>query len=162
MSLTALAFDPANPDRLAPGRHRATVGDLEAVFVTAFPRSTTRATHFGHLQMLLEAVERVIAIQAVWVGGSFVTAKVDPKDVDLALHLNGDEFQAMDLPAQLLFFGAATMSRDTFKVDPFIVPVFPEGHPGRAFYEDKLAYWEDRFGTHRDDRPQGYVEMDRG
>src|SRR5437016_4245337 len=92
--------DPCNPPRMAlafvegsdylpPGGHAATVSEIRAFFVDAFPSSTSRSNLFDRWAVLLEAIERIIHVDAQWIDGSYVTKKQDPGDIDLVSHLNG-------------------------------------------------------------------------
>lgn len=86
-----------------PGRVRMTWDEAEAALVTSptFSASTTRAALWdqlsGYLAQFAEVIEQnrptVVGdglIQHLWLGGSFVSTKVDPQNIDVAVCIDDD------------------------------------------------------------------------
>ncbi len=73
---------------LHPGRWPMSVGELHALAVDAFPGSSSRP----ELWQRFERARRDLSYIAreLWVGGSFVSSKLEPKDIDLLAVLRLD------------------------------------------------------------------------
>ncbi len=62
---------------------------MEQVFVEAFPESQTRLKLFVHFLRYLEVFKsRVSRRFTVWVNGSYVTRRLNPKDLDFVVFLD--------------------------------------------------------------------------
>jgi hypothetical protein len=88
------------------GRHTATFGEVEGDFVASprFAQSSTRASLWANLRTYLATWNSVwdelsaqrpdLAIDrwlhALWLGGSFISDRVDPRNIDLTLFTDGD------------------------------------------------------------------------
>jgi len=60
------------------------IDTLEAYFVTAFPKSTTRKRLFeNYLRYIYRFQDEVFPFFEQYINGSFVTKKENPKDIDL-------------------------------------------------------------------------------
>jgi hypothetical protein len=154
-----LAFPP-DSDRLPPGRHAATTAEIEAALVDAFPASARRRPLFEQWRTLNAAIEHFVAIREQWLDGSYVTTKLDPRDVDVVSIVNGSELEGLDAVEEMLLVGLVSghASRDLHGCDSFLVAEYPPGHPARPTYEAARRYWDDLFRMHRDGNPKGYVQ----
>lgn len=152
---------PSGSDRLPPGRHQATVAEVEAAFANAYPSSASRGPLFEQWRLLSAAIERIVEIQDQWLDGSYVTTKENPADIDLVSHFDGPALDALDPIEKTLLIGLihGHQSRDIHACDSFYIAIYPAGHPARAQYEAALRYWDNLFGRHRDGDPKGYVEV---
>lgn len=86
-------------DCLPLGRYACSLAELKAAFVddSRFAQSTTRAEIFEDLlttRALFDAKSPDM-VEAVWVGGSFVTGKIDPDDIDCTFLLSGTAFRSL-------------------------------------------------------------------
>lgn len=154
----------AKSDRLPPGRHVATVEEIEQVFVDGFPGSTTRAVIFRQWRILCEAVERIIPIEQQWVYGSFVTRKENPADIDLVSHFDGAAMDGLAPVDKMLVHGLISghYTRDLHGVDSFAIVHYPEGHPAREEYVKAINFWEDTLAHQgRSGEAKGYIEVRR-
>jgi hypothetical protein len=71
---------------LPPGRHPATMREIEEVFVDRAPHSAHRRRIFRAFQLYAEIVRDVVTRGSFWVDGSFCTHKAaPPADVDLVV-----------------------------------------------------------------------------
>ena len=146
---------------LPPGRHPATVEELEAALVGRFPTSTTRSAIFrywiDHRQALLDLVE----VHCQWIAGSFASDKPDPADSDVVTVLDGLGYDTLprhrQLTIQSLIAGHYTES--FWHCDAYPVLLYPEDHPGHTMYRIAVERWEDYFGHDRDGNECGFVEV---
>lgn len=125
---------------------------LEAHCLQPFPNSFARPKLCGQLDAFLSELRALGLLGKLWIDGSFVTAKVDPDDVDLlfvpdAACLN--EFQKNYARIDALFHqhGAKVQYNcHAFIVDPSD--------------QSSLAYWRGLFGfCHDNVTPKGLVVL---
>jgi hypothetical protein len=74
------------PPLLPFGFHDTTAPALRDLCVNAFPRSTTRGVIMDKLEQVINAIEAARLSGELWVDGSFLTEKIDARDVDVVLH----------------------------------------------------------------------------
>lgn len=82
------ALGVAGVPLLPPGRWPLTPAELHRIAVEAFPESRTRRTLWRRFGVARRALARVA--REIWVGGSFLSTKENPKDIDLLAVLRSD------------------------------------------------------------------------
>ncbi|HLA81864.1 MAG TPA: hypothetical protein VJP78_09670 [Thermoleophilia bacterium] len=146
-------------------------------FVTAFPKSRTRALICeGFLRWMKEAA-RAVEAATQWVDGSFVSENggEDPKDVDVVTfydrnYLNRLNEEATRAIRALLDGGTST--KPEYHTHTILVACCGTEDPYYPVFESSRLYWRTWFGKTRDipdppgpDRPgnrKGIVEMTIG
>jgi hypothetical protein len=135
------------PPLLDLGFHPMSPGELRALCVKPFPLSKTRP---GIMQGIDSLVERLIAERVygeLWADGSFLTNKIDPRDVDMVLLLRGEAFEgysdAQRTAVDWLLYGGL---KDSLKVDSYVDFEYPDGHPRHAEGVYMRAYWTKQYG----------------
>jgi hypothetical protein len=171
------------------GRYLCDLDELEATFVdgSEFEASSTREAIFKDLLSVVKLFEGFSAtlIESIWVGGSFVSSKLNPDDIDCLFVLNGVAFDALASNAlrnKLMKFNRKNFVRETLelRVESFILiraafanPWERGGvHPDAAPYTQVRGAWDDwwqrvRTGEGPDDPPllesaepkRGYLEV---
>lgn len=157
------AFDPTS-GFLPPGRYGCALEDAEALLVgsSAFAGSATRAQLWDGLEKFLTEFaaledkyhDRISGplLDRAWLGGSFVSSKLSPRNVDLTLFVHSDVVEQLrGLPGAGIF----KKSRDTWKqkygVSPLIsyyrpvANIFRMDHIGdadREYFTDR-GRWDD-------------------
>ena len=132
---------------LPPGVHPTTW----PVFVERFGASPHRQQQLSKLETALRLL-RDAGCARVFVGGSFVTAKSEPNDVDVAWDVEGVDADAMDA----IFFdfeNERAAQKRRFGAE-FFPAQLVEGPTGRSFVQF--------FQYTRDDEPVGIVVVDLG
>ncbi|WP_439585576.1 DUF6932 family protein [Dyadobacter bucti] len=136
--------------------------ELSAVrdfFVTAFPSSSTRQQLFNGLNRYRGDIAREIdGILSQWIGGSFVTQKLDPADIDIANLIQYDiksEFEIEKLMPFLTIGGSA----EKYGVDAHLIPVYPLGDERYENTLLRLKYFNEWFGHDRNGNPKGFIEI---
>ncbi|WP_150208447.1 DUF6932 family protein [Streptomyces venezuelae] len=84
---------------LPPGRYPASLSHLERAYVSApgFADSSTRRHLWEEWQCHRAIVEAETGdIARTWLGGSFVSAKLDPGDIDVTYLLHSHVYDALD------------------------------------------------------------------
>jgi hypothetical protein len=141
------------PPLLSAGFHEMLLLALRQLCVDGFPFSTTRARLMGGIEAICGSLSTGLVPAAVWIDGSFMTQKIDPADVDLAVRLS---YAALPNPGpeqRALFARIAT--KQFAGCDSFIFVEYPEGHPQHAVGDMMRAYWQRQFGFGREDQFKG-------
>lgn len=76
---------------LPPGIHAASVAEVKGTFAM----DAWRIGLFGGLQLALSDL-KIARCSRVWLDGSFVTAKKEPRDFDLCWDMDGVDWNALD------------------------------------------------------------------
>lgn len=152
---------PAHDDagNLPPGRHEATLEEVRARFVDAFPQSATRSGISAYWRTHREAVQELVGVTEQWLAGSFSTRKTDPADIDVVTVIDGPTFDGLStgrrLAVRSLLAGHYTESFWNCDVYPLLT--YPEGHQGFQASRITAERWLDYFGHDRDGRERGLV-----
>lgn len=75
------------PPLLSAGFHEMLLPALRQLCVDGFPLSTTRAGLMGGIEAICASLSTALIPASVWINGSFMTQKIDPNDVDLAVKM---------------------------------------------------------------------------
>lgn len=135
------------PPLLAAGFWKMSASELHALVVNKFPGSTRRPALWSDFSFALDELKRLYIPCVVWVDGSFLTEKIEPKDVDFVIEV---ELEFLDTcnaeQAALLerFSDRALRTRPV--LHSFVMPSAPPGH---SFHQDALrlhAQWKKDFG----------------
>ena len=160
-------------DDLPLGRWPASAAELEHAFVSG--QGDVRAAIWDEWNELTAALRYVVPVAAAWIGGSFLTSKPEPGDIDGVYVIDwAAAFVARsDLrKAQLLQAVAQNRIKTTFglRVDSFVLEWWPTAGPGRPAiaqrYLENRGYWDDLWSRRRstdereDSMPRvGYLEV---
>lgn len=112
---------------LPPGRYRCSLAEFEATYVTAdhLSGSNTRKEIFGHFLEIHKNLSELVTVEAVWIGGSFVTSTADPDDIDCLFHVDAASFEA--LPSNgarnrvRVLNKKGKLKKAGFRVEPFVL-----------------------------------------
>lgn len=160
-------------DDLPLGRWPATAAEVEGAFVAG--KSDVRAAIWNEWNDLTAALREAVPIAAAWIGGSFLTSKAEPGDIDCVYVIDwlaafGAKADARK--AQLLEAVARSQVKKLFglRVDSFVLEWWPTAGPGRPEiarrYLESRGYWDDLWSRRRsanereDSIPRvGYLEV---
>lgn len=117
------------------------LGEMRRIFVDGFPHSDVRLVLFGNFLEYCRDLMKTTGTEAlvVWVGGSFVTQKVKPNDVDVVVFLETsiiDRFES-ELKAAFKF----PASKTKYNVDAYVVRVYPESDRNFALTQSDRLDW---------------------
>lgn len=147
---------------LPTGLHRVTVDQVHSAFVAPFPTSANRQKLYEQWLLHREAIATLVPVQRQWLNGSYVTAKVDPGDVDVVTFVDGAVLEALD-PAPLALLESLVSGHDTrdlWGIDSFLVATYAEDHPAYATSRRTEGAWRRTWtnvkGT---DLTKGFLEV---
>lgn len=82
---------------LPPGRYRCSRADFEAEYVaaTGFSGSNSRKQIFEDFLSAHAMLSSLVTVEAVWIGGSFVTSNPEPDDIDCLFHVTAATFHGL-------------------------------------------------------------------
>lgn len=137
------------------GRFGATLNEIKVQYVDdpQFAESTTRAEIWQHFESATEGIRSVVPVVCVWVGGSFLTDKLDPDDIDLVYWCEDVLIDSVDDPKgrYILEMFATNQVRPAtgLRVDTRYCRwhVFPEADRAQTVehqsYTLNRGYWDD-------------------
>jgi hypothetical protein len=134
---------------LPAGEHVATWPELEASFGTSIKRKYLLRGLGSVVQGL-----RLRGVVTIWVDGSFVTSKVRPSDVDVI-------YVPPPGTDHLGAWGPLSFANHEQLKEAFAVDLWPYPAPQSDGAGGEITILE-FFTKDRDDRPKGYVRLERG
>lgn len=152
---------------LPPGRHQATLDEIEAYFVIDAPFPEERALIFNAFRTWKALVEQIIQVNRYWVDGGFVTHKpwAAPSDVDVMLLCQESDLNALGKEERerlrllrTITNGGKRAQPMGGKVDAFVIP--------RSGPDANAGYWHEQWskvrgadGASLDSEVKGYLEV---
>ncbi len=134
---------------------------MEQVFVEAFPGSHTRQRLFVHFLRYLEGFKsRVSRRFTVWVNGSYVTRRLNPKDLDFVVFLDHKVYEAQE-PFLDKFW---SFSLEAEGLDAYLVKEYPAAHALYAQTRNDKALWlslyqKTKWSEDNTFYPKGFLEL---
>lgn len=97
-----------------------------------------------------------------WVGGSFVTKKESPRDIDFVTLIDAKIYEEKEAIIDLHFRG--DVAKENYGVDAFTLRVYPEKHRNFILTESDMIYWYNHWISNRKDQYgqrsfKGFIEL---
>lgn len=169
-------FQPIDP----PGR--VMVSSLNKVDPNRYLFTSDRVELFEELKTFTATFQDVFNIRSIWIGGSFLTKKPSPGDIDATVLVDGATInqliQARDPRASFLDQAVLRefLKQNDLRIDAYFLPWNPlitTGNPSEAtnIYNQQRGYWDDWWQRQRQGRKidnpdltwtvprQGYLEV---
>lgn len=150
------------PDRenfrplLPLGWHFMDISAVRRLCVARFPESLTRPRLMAGLERVIERLNGSGLHLELWVGGSFVTEKLNPNDCDVAVEFRGEEYDAAGMAQKrIIDWASGDGPWNEHRCDCAPFPVYPEGHALYAYGQWRRAYWLNKFGYDGVERRKG-------
>jgi hypothetical protein len=135
---------------LPAGVHSASLAEIEKCF-GRFTNSDQRIRPFSRLNDLVDMAKSSGIVERMLIGGSFVTTKAKPNDIDIVIVISKDvDFDSLN-PSQMVVADRISLNR-VFKGEAFDVIVVRNG-TGRM--QTAIEFLQ----TNRDNKPIGIVEV---
>lgn len=140
------------------------VSEMKKYLVDLVPTSSTRRDNYAKYRKYSNDLKKVLGLKEIkqWVNGSFVTKKLNPKDIDFLTLV--DHSLVQTLGSQLDNF-RPPKCWDVYEVDAYLLEMHPEGSDfHKRFTQSDMAYWYDQFNHTRVNRvgrklPKGFLEI---
>lgn len=133
------------------------LADLEEGFVNSFPDSITRARLFQNFSEYLFGLRQLVDESIiVWVDGSYITNKKNPRDVDFVTFIDYKKFEANEIEVDRL---RLFRNNTELGLDGYFVVIYPAHHQKNVLYEADKIQWLYQFGRSRSDRSKGIIEI---
>lgn len=154
------------PPRLTPDQPghgpSALVGSLLEVrrrFVTEVQGSTRRAMIWDGWMRHRREVEACGVTYASIVGGSFLTSRFEPGDIDVCYLVEGGQVDQLTGPsrADLLRLFDGSTAHGTHHCHAFMVPIYGLGHLRFFTMVERLNYWYNVMGVDRGGHAKAYI-----
>jgi hypothetical protein len=146
------------PPIFSPGFHYLDLDQIRSLCVDAeqFRNSGTRSMLFRHLELAVEKF-RIARIEGeLWLDGSFVTTKPDPRDLDTCLRIAAAVAE-QGSRAQTDAIDWFTSSYLSHHIDGYLNLDFSVSDPRHPKGLDNYLYWKRQWGLDRNGKPQGIV-----
>lgn len=131
------------------------MADLNRMCVDAFPLSRTRPMIMAGLRQVVAHLVDSWVVGELWIDGSFLTEKIDPKDVDVVLRvgaglLNDGYPSQRDAIRWIIANQKNTLKCDTYAQFEYAAndPLYMEGEWWRT-------YWHAKWGFSYEGDPKG-------
>ena len=96
----------------------------------------------------------------IWIDGSFVTEKIDPKDVDIVLCIQHDQYRKMPPKQRDVVRWYTTQDLlGSYGCDNYYFVEYSAGHPDFDKGQIVRNYWLDTFGEDRDGFKKGIAAI---
>jgi hypothetical protein len=130
---------------------------FEKMFVESFPGSATRSDLFNNFADYVTNAKQIFGTSFYqWIDGSFITNKLNPRDIDFVTFVNFDVYYANESEIDRL---RELRNIGKFGMDGYFVPIYPDQHPKRFLYEADQLQWQYLFQRSRSDRKKGIIEL---
>jgi hypothetical protein len=137
---------------------------FKELFVDDFGENSTRMPIFEEYTRFLNDFRRLIITDFVqWVNGSFISEKLNPRDIDFVTLIDYQTFRLNEsvIESQFTLWG---VKRNYSNLDAYTIIMFPEGHNEYFMTHSDQLYWQDWFSRTKLNRskrsfPKGFVEI---
>lgn len=155
---------------LQPGRYQWTWEDVEVKYLPETEYGQTRRhVIWEHFKLATETLRSVVPVAAVWIGGSFLSSKAEPSDVDAIYIVRGKDYDSLqedeDRQVVSLFSGGEQLKARGLLVDSYVFHWTPRASNGPQTDREHneltaRGYWDDWLQRNKMDRTAPAVEAD--
>ena len=136
---------------------------FENTFVSRVSESITRDAIFENYQRYnADFQKEILPNFRQWVDGSFVTKKLNPKDIDIVTFIPFEVYEKLkpEIEAKFTMEGAS----QHYGIDAYTIKAYPEQHQLHQLTLSDTAYWRDLFSKTKFNRakkhyPKGFIEL---
>jgi hypothetical protein len=133
--------------------------NFKDIFVLDFDDSKTRLTISKNYEKYLADFKKEVKIDFKnWIGGSFISTKMNPNDIDVVnIFQYTDEINKnTQVLIKFLTYGN---SLENYMVDGYLMPIYPINDPRYSLTTDALEYWSEWLGHDKENRPKAVIEI---
>lgn len=144
------------------GLHPVAMGELNERCVRAFPASQTRRTIWRGLIHLVNVLQQAPIKGDLWIGGSFVTTKVDPGESEIVLRIANSFLVSANYRQREAIGLIQDDLRHSHRCESFLFVEFPRDHPAYEDGQEWREYWLRQLGGDPDGDAQGIAVLAMG
>lgn len=96
-----------------------------------------------------------------WIGGSFISKKEFPNDIDVVNFVDEKAMKNADLYGGFWSSDTPDSSKNIYKVDAYLEPLFPPEDPKHNITKIRMKYWQDLLEKDRDKRQKAIIQVDQ-
>jgi hypothetical protein len=133
---------------------KAELNIIEELFVTSFVESITRKTLFSDFHLFLNEIKSIVEIGALWLDGSFITLKKNPRDIDILIFVRSEVLLEKERELTIL------KKKYQPKIDSYFLELLPENHPKYFLFEMNRNEWLFTFSTSRSFQNKGIIQIE--
>ena len=148
------------PSLLPLGFHPVSVDNLRQLCVDRFPQSITRGSIMDGLADVIGQLNATGMRAKVWVDGSFLTEKLNPRDSDILVNVEASDFSSFTVDQLSKCTWINTNLRSNYKCDAYLLLRYSKPHPLADFTDYMHAYWLRQYGFSRADVVKGMAVVD--
>jgi hypothetical protein len=112
----------------------------------------------GGFTDLLRRIKRSNVDGELWINGSFVTEKINPKDIDFVLCVSSELYDnSTGEQREVLDLISDTDLKPQYLCDCYLSVAWPEGHDLYQWGQEDRARWRKLFGHSRANEAKGLV-----
>ena len=139
------------------------IDEFQENYINAFDLNSSRNKIFENYSNYIQDFQNEISPNfKQWINGSFVTNRSNPKDIDL---VNLVDFEIVEEKYDLIkskFINKKALKN--YKIDAYLVRIYPKGHKDHFKTVSDLLYWEHWFGHTKKNRAKqrfkkGFIEV---
>jgi len=139
------------------------IDEFQENYVEPFDSNSSRKIIFEDYKIYLDDFQSEISLNfKQWINGSFVTNRDNPRDIDL---VNLVDFEIVEEKYDLIkskFINREALNK--YKIDAYLVRIYPKGHKDHFKTISDLLYWEHWFGHTKKNRAKkrfkkGFIEL---
>ncbi len=140
--------------------------EFEEFFVQSFNSNSSRFEILENYKKFIDEFSNQVTPNFThWIDGSFVTNKVNPRDIDFATLIQHDIYKSKRelIDSNFRLKGGKV----NYNVDAYTIEILPQGHKKYGVFEIDLVYWNNWFSKTKKNWakksfPKGYIEIDFG
>lgn len=137
---------PEYPPLFPAGFHVMTLAEVLQRLVDDFSTSKTRRAVFSGFLDVVVKLNASGIVGKLWLGGSFLTEKIDPEDVDYVLCVSSGDYDHDPKKRAIADWAVDDARWTDNSCDAYLLVEYSAGHPRAAYTRDRRAYWIDTFG----------------
>lgn len=140
-----------------PNLTKINLEDFWKQFVDNFKDSKTRKIIWEGYKRYLRDYPGINEGFLQWLNGSYITTKLDPRDIDLVSFISFKDFDSLGSKVFEPFLTFYGISKEKYMVDGYLVSVYSEDDPRCAITIEWINYWKDKFGKDRQNNVKGIL-----
>jgi hypothetical protein len=145
---------------LPPGTFRPSLPEFKRRFVEFFSSSITRADLYNNYIAYCGLLCSYNVASHHWVDGSYTTAKSNPRDIDMVIHLDDEKLSLIRDPNEFRMNFYPDDIHALYNLHTFIVLHYPDGDPRGVLQKKQCEKCKRWFTRDRHRNNKGIIEFD--